>query len=130
MNPQLYPNLISKLLKAGANDAYLTPILMKKGRPAHTLSVLCDEQIESDLMNIIYQETTTIGMRSYKVIKRHLERKLVKIKTSLGEIQVKEIVLPNDTIKRVPEFDDCLRIADKKNIAVKFVYDKVFSEIN
>jgi len=130
MNPQLYPNLIDKLLKAGANDAYLTPILMKKGRPAHTLSILCDEQNESNLLNIIYQETTTIGVRSYKVIKSHLKRKLITMETLLGKFQVKEIILPDNSIKRVPEFDDCLKIANEKNLAVKFVYDKVFSEIN
>jgi pyridinium-3,5-bisthiocarboxylic acid mononucleotide nickel chelatase len=130
MNPQLYPILISKLFRAGANDAYLTPILMKKGRPAHTLSVLCDKKNESELLKVIYHETTTIGVRSYEVIKSSLNRKLIKMKTSLGEIQVKEITLPDNSIKRMPEFDNCVKIADEMKVAVKFVYDKVFSEIN
>jgi len=130
MNPQFYPILLDKLLKAGANDAYLTPILMKKGRPAHTLSVLCNEKDETDLLNIIYQETTTIGVRSYKVNKKHLKRKLIQMDTSFGMLQVKEITLPNSNIKRVPEFDDCVKIAKEKKLAVKFVYDKIISEIN
>ncbi len=130
MNPQFYPILLGKLLDAGANDAYLTPILMKKGRPAHTLSVLCNEKNESELLNIIYFETTTIGVRSYKVNKKHLKRKLLKMNTSLGELQIKEITLPDNSIKRMPEFDDCVKIATEKKLAVKFVYDKILTEIN
>ncbi len=130
MNPQFYPILLDKLLKAGASDAYLTPILMKKGRPAHTLSVLCEQNIKNDLLEIIYTETTTIGARIYSVEKTHLKRKLLKVKTSFGEIQIKEITLPDDSIKRMPEFDDCLKVANKKNIPVKTVYEKIFSEIN
>ncbi len=130
MNPQFFPVLLDKLLKAGASDAYLTPILMKKGRPAHTLSVLCDENIKNTLLQIIYSETTTIGARIYSVEKTHLKRKLIKVKTSFGEIQIKEITLPDNSIKRMPEFDDCLKIANNKNIPVKTVYEKIFSEIN
>ncbi len=130
MNPQFFPILIDKLLNSGASDAYLTPILMKKGRPAHTLSVLCNKKDKSKILDIIYMETTTIGARSYVVDKNHLERKLIKMNTSLGRVQVKEIILPDRTIKRMPEFDDCVKIANEKNIPVKTVYDKIFTEIN
>ena len=130
MNPQLYPDLIKNLFKYGAHDAYLTPILMKKGRPAHTLSVLCDDKNESDILRTIFQETTTIGVRTYNVQKNSLKRKLIITNTSFGDLQVKEIELPDKTIKRMPEFDECVRIAEELNVAVKFVYDKVFSEIN
>ena len=130
MNPQIFPILLDKLLKAGASDAYLTPILMKKGRPAHTLSVLCNIKDKTKILNIIYMETTTIGARSYVVDKNHLERKLIRMKTSLGELQVKEITLPDNSIKRIPEFDDCLKIANEKELTVKFVYDKIYAEIN
>ena len=130
MNPQLYPDLIKNLFKSGAHDTYLTPILMKKGRPAHTLSVLCDDKNESEILRTIFQETTTIGVRTYKVQKNSLKRKLIITNTSFGDLQVKEIELPDKTIKRMPEFDECVRIAEELNVAVKFVYDKVFSEIN
>ena len=130
MNPQLYPDLLKNLFKAGAHDAYLSPILMKKGRPAHTLSVLCDDKNESDILRTIFQETTTIGVRTYKVQKNSLKRNLIKLNTSFGDLQVKEIELPDKTIKRMPEYDECVKIAEELNVAVKFVYDKVFSEIN
>ena len=103
---------------------------MKKGRPAHTLSVLCDDKNESDILRTIFQETTTIGVRTYNVQKNSLKRKLIIKNTSFGDLQVKEIELPDKTIKRMPEFDECVRIAEELNVAVKFVYDKVFSEIN
>ena len=130
MNPQFFPVLIDKLLKAGASDAYLTPILMKKGRPAYTLSVLCKKKDKTKILNLIYTETTTIGARSYFVDKNYLKRNLIKMNTTFGELQIKEIILPDNSIKRMPEFDDCLRIANEKEMSVKFVYDKVLTEIN
>ena len=130
MNHQFFPIILDKLLKAGASDAYLTPILMKKGRPAHTLSVLCKKKDKTKILNLIYMDTTTIGVRSYFVDKNHLKRNLIKMNTAFGELQVKEIILPDNSIKRMPEFDDCLRIANEKELSVKFVYDKVLAEIN
>ena len=125
MNPEIYPYVIDKLIGNGALDAYLTSIIMKKGRPAIKLTVLCDIENTDKLSNIIFDETTTIGLRIYPIKKIKLDREIKKIKTKYGNIKIKISKL-NDKIKNtMPEYEDCVRVARNKKIPLKRVYEDI-----
>jgi hypothetical protein len=118
MNPQIYEHVIERLFKDGALDAYLTQVIMKKGRPGIKLTVLCHEGKKRKLVETLFRETTTIGVRLRKEERHTLERKIKKIDTKFGEIRVKESRLPDGTLRAMPEYEDCKRIAKKKNISL------------
>jgi uncharacterized protein (TIGR00299 family) protein len=85
MNPEWYDHLFKKLFDAGAADVFLTPLIMKKSRPANMLSVLCDKKLRQDIKSIIFNSSTTIGLREYPVTKTVLERAEKQIDTELGK---------------------------------------------
>ena len=89
MDPRLWPDVIARLIAAGANDAWLTPILMKKGRPAHTLSVLCTAATMEALQEIVFAHTTSIGMRVSDVAKMALERRMVPLEVDGQQVRAK-----------------------------------------
>jgi uncharacterized protein (TIGR00299 family) protein len=130
LNPQIFPYLIETVLKAGAVEAFLTPILMKKGRPGYLFSVLCHSEKEQDILNVIFNETTSIGVRKQKLSRTILNRKLLKMDTSLGVVQVKEIEMQNGSLRRMPEFEDCKKIALKTGKALKDIRQILISELN
>lgn len=112
------------LIEHGALDAYTTPILMKKNRPAVQLTVLCEDLKRAALEKMIFAETGTLGIRRQSVERAKLERQLVQISTPWGPIQGK--VAWNDSTKVfTPEFDDCARVARRENVPLRVVYDKV-----
>ena len=125
MNSEIYPYLIEKLLENGAMDAYLTPIIMKKGRPAVKLNALCSPKNTEKLCKIIFEETTTLGIRIYEVRKKKLEREIKEIKTKYGKIKVKVSKLDGIIQNMMPEFEDCARIAKEKKVSLKNVYEEV-----
>ncbi len=129
MSSEVYPYIIDKLLSSGAQDVYLTPIVMKKGRPAIKLSVLHTEEKEKDLNNVLFNETTTIGLRKYKVEKSILDRNIKNISTSYGEIRIKACYKEGNMIKYKPEFEDVKRIALEKNIPFIRLYEDIKMEI-
>lgn len=129
MSSEVYPYIIDKLLSSGAQDVYLTPIVMKKGRPAIKLSVLHTEEKEKDLNNVLFNETTTIGLRKYKVEKSILDRSIKNISTSYGEIKIKVCYKEGNIIKYKPEFEDIKRIALEKNIPFIRLYEDIKIEI-
>lgn len=129
MSSEVYPYVIDKLLSFGAQDVYLTPIVMKKGRPAIKLSVLHTEEREKDIIDILFNETTTIGLRKYKVEKNILDRDIKSISTSYGEIKIKACYKEGDMIKYKPEFEDIRRIALEKNIPFIKLYEDIKVEI-
>lgn len=122
MNPEIYPYVIDKLMENGALDAYLTNILMKKGRPAIKLSVLCETKDTDKLCKIIFDETTTIGVRIFSAEKRKLDREIKTIKTKYGNVRVKISKLNNKIQNIMPEYEDCAKIAKKYKIPLKKVY--------
>ncbi|PRR78666.1 hypothetical protein CLLI_14400 [Clostridium liquoris] len=130
MNPEIYSYVIDKLFEAGASDVYLTPITMKKGRPGVMLSVLYEEKIEDEIKKIIFRETTTIGMRKYKVEKQCLERETTYVDTPYGEVKVKNSYLHGEKIKFKPEYEDLKKIAEEKNIPLIKLYNDVLNIIN
>lgn len=129
MNPQIYPYVMEKLFEAGARDVYYHDIIMKKGRPGILLSVLIDESVLNKAVEIIYSETTTLGVRINKIDRHKLHREVKEFETSLGKINAK-IVSRDSFTKIIPEFEDCKRIAVKLNKPVGFVFEQLAGELN
>ena len=121
MNPEILPYVLDKLLEAGAKDAWLQPVIMKKGRPAQLLKVLCQESLQQSLQRIIFLETTTLGIRSYPVTRVALERRWREADTPWGKVRVKEGLLQGQVINSAPEFEDCKRIAQESGQPLKAV---------
>ncbi len=106
LDPRLWPAVLARLLDAGAADAWLTPILMKKGRPAHTLSVLVASDRADAARRVMFTETSTIGVRERRVSKRALERDVVEVHLSGIRIRVKTARLDGEIVNASPEYDD------------------------
>lgn len=125
MNPELYSFIENKLFENGALDVYKTNIIMKKGRPAVKLSVLVDNDNLDIIEEILFTETSTLGIREYEIEKKMLSREFDKINTRYGEISIKKGLLNNEVIKTKPEYEDCKAIAEKYNIPIKDVYMEI-----
>ncbi|MBC2400170.1 nickel pincer cofactor biosynthesis protein LarC [Clostridium tetanomorphum] len=125
MNPEIYSYIVDKLFKIGASDVYLTPIIMKKGRPGVVLSVLYEKKLEDIIKHIIFKETTTIGLRKYRVKKECLQREVIDIETSYGKVKVKNSYLNGKLVKIKPEYEDLKKIAEEKNIPLIEIYNNI-----
>jgi uncharacterized protein (TIGR00299 family) protein len=128
MNPQMYPYLIEKTLASGAHDAYLVPIIMKKGRPGILLSVMVSNEKLDDTVNLIYSQTSTLGVRIQKIGRKKLPRREIEVQTSFGPIRAKAVMRDGKEIIS-PEFEECKRIAEEKGIPVLGVIHKLEEEI-
>ena len=102
---------------------------MKKGRPSIKLSVLCDEYKIEKVKEILFRETTTFGVRSFKVHKSMLERKFTKVNTSYGEVTVKEVYYKGEKIKSKLEYEECKNIAINMGVSAREIYEKLKKEI-
>lgn len=115
---------MQQLLESGALDVFYTPIYMKKNRPAWMLSVICNNHDVEKLSDIIFKETSTIGIRISQTKRRILQRNIKTISTELGDIKVKFVIV--DGLERVqPEYEDCAKIAREKGISLNEVYETV-----
>jgi pyridinium-3,5-bisthiocarboxylic acid mononucleotide nickel chelatase len=123
MNPEWLPAVMDRLLAAGARDVWLTPILMKKGRPGHTLSVLADYPGLPALRAIIYTHTTSLGIRESAVERHHLAREIHEVATQWGTVRVKVATLPDGSGRAAPEYEDCREICDRHDLPLHTVYD-------
>lgn len=121
MNPEWYEQLFSKLFEAGASDVFLTPIIMKKSRPANMLSVLCNPTIASEIKSIIFRNSTSIGVREYAVRKTALSRQIKEIETELGTVRVKCSSFQGKEIRCKPEFDDVKKLANEHGLSLNEV---------
>jgi len=121
MNPEWYEHLFAKLFEAGASDVFLTPIIMKKSRPANKLSVLCSKNIIQELKAIIFQNRPPFRVREYQVSKTVLRRQEKEIETELGIVRVKCSSFQGKEICFKPEFDDLKRLATEHGISLKEV---------
>jgi uncharacterized protein (TIGR00299 family) protein len=126
MNPEIYTYVIEKLYKAGAKDVFITPVIMKKGRPGTQLSVLTQENNLSEVEKTILLETTTIGLRKYAVERRILERYSKTVNSKFGKIQVKVIKINEKEVIR-PEYEVCKEIAEKQKIKIIDIYREIES---
>jgi hypothetical protein len=125
MNPQFYEHVMDLLFAAGARDVFLTPIQMKKNRPATLLSVIAEPRDREKLARIILLETSTIGIRCHPVRRMILERAAQKIKTRFGEVTVKIVKQPDGSKRAIPEYDELRRLAKAKRLPLKLIYDEV-----
>ena len=122
LDPRLWPGVITTLMAAGASDAWLTPIQMKKGRPAVTVSVLCTTELASALRALLFRETSTIGVREQSVSKHALDRELVMVTLAPGvAVAVKVARLDGEVVNAVPEFDDVVAAAARLGRPVKIM---------
>ncbi len=121
IDPRLWPGVLSGLLEAGAGDAWLTPILMKKGRPAHTLHVLCDDRSAESLRAIVFRETSTIGVRQVSVGKYALDRETATVHIDGQPIRVKLARMHGRIVNVSVEYDDVAAAAAALGRPVKAV---------
>ncbi len=110
-NPQWLPDLVQRLLDLGANDAWITPVVMKKGRPAFVLSVLVQPALVQTVTPVIFKATTTFGIRATTVTRATLDRRFETCDTPHGPLRVKIGSLNGEDITRTPEFEDCAKLA-------------------
>ena len=127
MNPELYDTLMERLFAAGANDVFFTPIIMKKSRPAVMVSVLCDVGKQKSIEEILWLNSSTFGLRSYKVTKSMLRRETVKVKTKYGEMTIKNGYLNGRIIKFKPEYEECKRLAKENSVSIQDIYKSIRS---
>lgn len=120
--PEELASLMEKLMEAGARDAWLTPVIMKKGRPGVTVAILCSEGDIKRLSDMVFRESSTFGVRLSRIERHCLERRLEKVSTPYGEIQVKVGLLGGRTITVSPEYEDCRRAAAERGAPLKDVY--------
>lgn len=125
MNPEYYDYIIDVLFEAGARDVYITPIIMKKSRPAVTLSILTEPATEAGIKEILLTETSTLGIRKYSVEKTMLQRKTEVVETPYGQIRIKSAYYNQQKIRSKPEYDDCIRIARENKIPLNQVYKEI-----
>jgi pyridinium-3,5-bisthiocarboxylic acid mononucleotide nickel chelatase len=121
MNPQICGHLIDRLLQAGALDASLTPLIMKKGRPGVLLSVLSAREHADTLTDIIFRETTSIGIRMQEVARKKLSRELQDVRTRHGIVRVKVSRRGDEVLTVSPEYEDCRRIALESGLPLRTV---------
>ena len=125
MNPEIYEYLIEVLLKKGALDVALIPVQMKKNRPGILLKVIARESDKTELIENIFNETTSLGVRVHTVERYTLSRKMKVVETPWGKVRIKIIEEPDGRIVTSPEFEDCKRIARAKNIPLKQILFKI-----
>jgi pyridinium-3,5-bisthiocarboxylic acid mononucleotide nickel chelatase len=121
LSPQLIAAALESVLCAGALDAWISPVTMKKGRPGHLFGALATEATRAGIEAEIFRQTSTLGIRATRVDRRVLERELVEVETAYGKVRVKVGRLSGATINVAPEFDDCRQAAERKGIPVKEV---------
>ena len=122
MNPQIYGYLFDRLLAAGALDVWTTPLFMKKNRPAQKLSVLVNEAVKRECANLIFKETSSIGLRIMPVVRRlEASRHIAKVETKYGVVDCKVSAWNGKLCSLSPEYEDCRRLAEEKSVPLKVV---------
>lgn len=125
MNPQFYGYVMDKLFEKGALDVYLTPVYMKKNRPGVVISVLAHENKEKSIVEVLFKETTTIGIRKFKIKRYELQREIKRVGTELGDVNFKISKYDGKIVNVSPEYEDLKRIAREKGVPLKDVYNIV-----
>lgn len=119
--PQLLGHLLDRLIAQGALDAALSPLLMKKGRLGHRLTVVCHDASRTALSELIFRESTTLGLRTYPVERDELARRHVEVDTRFGRLRVKLGLLRGEVVNVAPEYDDCVAAATAHGAPLKEV---------
>lgn len=126
--PEIYGYIMDRLFAAGALDVWLTPIIMKKNRPATKLSVLIAPNCQCKVTEIIFQETTSIGMRFYPVTRAMADREFIIIGLPWGDVKVKVSSCQGKICNVAPEYEDCRKIAEKSGMPLKVVQQIALKE--
>ncbi len=122
MNPEIYEHVTEKLFSIGARDVYMTPVYMKKNRPGIILSCICEERVKDKIIETLFKETTSIGLRILYPERVEMERENIRIKTEFGGIDVKVSRYGPDIINISPEYESCRKAAKKNNLPLKDIY--------
>jgi uncharacterized protein (TIGR00299 family) protein len=125
VSPQIIGHVMDRAFELGARDCYFTPVQMKKNRPGVLLSILCDDREKESMMRLLFTETTTLGVRTYQVERRALQRNMVRVETEYGPIDVKVAHLNGSVVNEMPEFEQCRRVAREVGVPLKAVEDAV-----
>jgi len=121
--PETCARAVERLMDAGALDAWLCPITMKKGRAAWTLHALCENRDADAMTDIIFRETTTFGLRVTSEKRLKLQRKIVSVKTKYGAVKVKIGMRGSEVLTASPEYEEVRRLAEKRGVAFRDVYE-------
>jgi len=124
MNPQIYGYFLEKALGAGALDVFATPVQMKKNRPGMLVTVLCKPEDESKFHEMFFAETTTLGVRAYTAERCVLARQWETVHTDFGDVRIKVARLNGHIRQASPEFEDCRKLAEAKNVPLQRVMDE------
>ncbi|MCD8567832.1 MAG: nickel pincer cofactor biosynthesis protein LarC [Geovibrio sp.] len=125
MTPEMLGAAMDLLMEEGASDVHFTPIIMKKNRPAVTVSVLCPEEDAARFRKLLFLHTTTLGIKSTLVRKDTLEISFEKLETLLGTVTMKNAVMDGKIIRSKPEFEDCRKLAEQHGIPLGEVYTQI-----
>jgi len=129
MNPEWYSHVTELLFDAGAADVFMTPIVMKKSRPGHMLSVLCGIELAGQMKEILFRETTSIGLRTTPVTKSMLRREVVKVRTKYGVIDLKRSYYGGKVVNEKPEFEQCRRLAGEHGVTLEEIRKEVYKKL-
>ena len=124
MSPQLYEPLMERLLEAGALDVFLTPVIMKRSRPGVVLTALAERSRVADLSTVLFEESSTIGVRWTEYQRTRLEREMITLSTAYGPVSFKVSRLGGRIVTVTPEFSEVTRIAKEKGLPVREVLDQ------
>ncbi|MEW9700609.1 nickel insertion protein [Paenibacillus sp. SI8] len=125
MNPEWVSYIMDKLFDCGANDVFVVPIIMKKGRPGFMLNVLAEADLLEEVEAIIFSETTTLGIRYMDASCHRLAREFQQVQTEWGPLSVKVGYHQGKLVQYAPEFKECEQVAKEHRIPLKHVYDEV-----
>jgi uncharacterized protein (TIGR00299 family) protein len=125
--PELLSYVADRLLAAGASDVYRTPVQMKKGRIGVQLTVLCTPSRAEALQKLVFQETTTLGLRYREEEKKTLVRSFTSVETQWGEVRIKIGMLDSEVVNYAPEYEDCRKLAEKYTVPLKQVMQAAVS---
>jgi hypothetical protein len=121
ISPQILGHVMERVFELGALDCYFTSVQMKKNRPGVLLSILCEATLRPALNELLFAETTTLGVRAYEVERRALQRRFVTVETRYGPIDVKVAQLNGHIIKEMPEYEQCRQAARAANVPLRIV---------
>lgn len=128
MNPEYLPPLLEALLAAGARDAFLTPVIMKKGRPGHLITVLADPDRADVIAKTLFENSSTLGVRTREEKRYCLDREWKTARTPWGDVRVKIGRSGETQMNAAPEFEDCARLAKEAGVAPRRVYEAALAK--
>lgn len=129
MNPERYTHVMDLLFGAGAADVFIIPIVMKKSRPGHLLSVLCNSDTLDKMKEILFTETSSIGLREHTLKKSILRREIVVVNTKYGDVEVKRSYWNGRVVNEKPEFEECRKLAREHGVTLEEISKEVTKKL-